>query len=288
MVDDPFDPWLVPEEKTWLERTFLFLENGIVLTVVGLVGGFAGVFVDGHWFVILCVPLLAGLHRSSALNGLGNWPRIAAYVLVCVVSLSLLWLVGIGVNRSREHIPTVQEIGQGVVNMIRPSETKTAPEVSPTPPPPPRPRAVSPKPYTAEPKPTLISEVNSLADEIANLSEDSEKQYAVARGAVPSGVDSTTARNYVIGQMQQIDRAESERYHREFMESALSLREQMLKLIPDIPLRSPDGEDLHLNTIVAKDFYEHPPEATFTYRVIANNLRELAESYGDKTASKSQ
>ena len=54
-----------------VERILLFLENAIVLTVMGLVGGLAGLFIDGRWFLVLCIPIALGLHRSKALSGFG-------------------------------------------------------------------------------------------------------------------------------------------------------------------------------------------------------------------------
>src|SRR5580658_3386089 len=93
-----------------LERLFLFLENGITLAVMGIIGGFAGVFIDGKYFLVLCIPLALGLHRSGALKGL-HWAKAtAAYALMTALSGIVLWRVGEGVNQSREHIPTPQEI----------------------------------------------------------------------------------------------------------------------------------------------------------------------------------
>jgi hypothetical protein len=97
-------------EPSW-ERLFLFLENGITLTVMGLVGGFAGVFIDGRYFLLLAIPLALGLHRSKALAGMRGIEQLAGHLLVAVIGCFVFLQIGAGVNRSREHIPTAQEIG---------------------------------------------------------------------------------------------------------------------------------------------------------------------------------
>src|SRR5258708_4400597 len=71
-----------PEDMTLsaAERIFLFLENGVTLAVMGIVGGLAGFFIDGRWFVLLCIPISLGLHRSKALNGISVKNRVFAYL----------------------------------------------------------------------------------------------------------------------------------------------------------------------------------------------------------------
>lgn len=100
------------------ERVFLFLENGIVLTVMGATSGFAGVFIDGRYFLLLCIPLALGLHRSGALKEL-RWPKaVTAYAFVMALSGIALWWVGEGINRSREHIPSPQDIATEVIRSL--------------------------------------------------------------------------------------------------------------------------------------------------------------------------
>jgi hypothetical protein len=100
----------LPPDPTLLERVFLFLENGTVLTVMGIAGGLAGFFIDGKWFLVLIAWVLLGLHRSPALKGYGKTTARCAYIGVALVSGIILWFLGVGVNRSREHIPTITEI----------------------------------------------------------------------------------------------------------------------------------------------------------------------------------
>ena len=65
---------------------------------MGLVGSFAGVFVDGRWFVTLVLPMLLGVHRSGALKGLTRRRQAAIYFIAGGSSLLVLWIIGIGVR----------------------------------------------------------------------------------------------------------------------------------------------------------------------------------------------
>jgi len=102
----------LPRQPTKRERIFAYLENGIVLTVMGIIGGLTGVFVDGRYFLLLSIPLALGLHRSPTLKGLSAKRQLLGYFVLLAVSLPLLWFLGMGINRSREHIPTAQEIAK--------------------------------------------------------------------------------------------------------------------------------------------------------------------------------
>jgi hypothetical protein len=52
-----------------------------------------------------------GLHRSKALAGMRGIEQLAGHLLVAVIGCFVFLQIGAGVNRSREHIPTAQEIG---------------------------------------------------------------------------------------------------------------------------------------------------------------------------------
>jgi hypothetical protein len=113
------DPIPDPQPTAW-ERVFSFFENGIVLAVMGIIGSLAGVFIDGRYFLLLCVPLALGLHRSAALKGLA-WPKkLLGYSLLFVVSVPLLWLLGVGTEKARTHIPTPQEIASAIASLSKP------------------------------------------------------------------------------------------------------------------------------------------------------------------------
>jgi hypothetical protein len=123
-----------PLEYSSRERLFLFFENGITLTVIGLIGGFAGVFIDGRYFLLLTIPLALGLHRSHALAGMRAIEQISAHLLVAIVASFILWPIGKGVNRSREHIPTAQEIAEYLLPALsQKGQTSVGPAPKPTP-----------------------------------------------------------------------------------------------------------------------------------------------------------
>jgi hypothetical protein len=87
-----------------IERVFLFLENGWTLTAMGIAGSLLGLFLDGRYFVALCILLLLGMHRSGALKGL-NWKMsLAIYVIVFVVFGLILWEIGVATNISRKTL----------------------------------------------------------------------------------------------------------------------------------------------------------------------------------------
>jgi hypothetical protein len=75
-------------KSSW-EGLFLFLENAITLTVIGLVGGFAGVFIDGRYFLLLAIPLALGLHRSKAVAGMRTIEQVSAHLLLAVLACGL-------------------------------------------------------------------------------------------------------------------------------------------------------------------------------------------------------
>jgi hypothetical protein len=117
------------------ERLVLVFENAWILTVMSLIIGFTGVFIDGRWFVLLCIPIAFGLHRSKGLQGLRWWVQIGFYFLIIGISATICWKVGLGINGSREHIPTVKEIGDYVLGKMPEKETlpRSSGETRPTP-----------------------------------------------------------------------------------------------------------------------------------------------------------
>ncbi len=110
-----------------MERFFIIAENVWVLTAVSLLIGFAGVFIDGRWFLLLCIPIAFGVHRSKGLQGLRPRSQFGIYALIIAASAVVCWLVGIGVNSSREHIPTVKEIGDYILSVLHSSPVNTLP-----------------------------------------------------------------------------------------------------------------------------------------------------------------
>ncbi len=118
-----------PKERgpSAVERFFIISENVWILTAISVIAGLAGLFVDGRWFVLFCIPTAFGVHRSKGLRGLGPRPQCGIYALIIAVSAGTCWWVGTGVNKSREHIPTVKEIGDYILSVLHPSPVNTLP-----------------------------------------------------------------------------------------------------------------------------------------------------------------
>lgn len=138
------------------ERSLLFLEHAWVLLVLGAVIGLVGVFIDGRYFLFLCVPIALGLHRSQALKDLGRARSLGTYVLVLALSSAILWIVGAATNNSREHIPSADEIAKRVMELLESNKKSgvaaDAPRSNPLPTPPPSPTTL---PATSPDLPTL-------------------------------------------------------------------------------------------------------------------------------------
>lgn len=94
-----------------IERSFMVAENAWTLTVMSVIAGFVGLFVDGRWFCLFCIPFAFGIHRSNGLKGLTRIKQVSVCAAILICFSAICWWVGIKVNQSREHIPTVQEIG---------------------------------------------------------------------------------------------------------------------------------------------------------------------------------
>jgi hypothetical protein len=99
---------MLPTGRSFFERASVFFENGIILTIMSILGGLAGTFVNGRYFLFLCVPIALGLHRSSALNGVTKKGKISIHLLVLCASAVLLWNFGRWWDSSRRSVAIPQ------------------------------------------------------------------------------------------------------------------------------------------------------------------------------------
>lgn len=104
------------------ERLLRILDNNIILTVVSILGGFLGFFVDGKLFLLFCFPIVLGIHRSNAISDLTFKKKVQIYAAVILLSMPCLWWIGIGMNeaRLRNQIPTVSDMAAYVLSKIPP------------------------------------------------------------------------------------------------------------------------------------------------------------------------
>jgi hypothetical protein len=103
-IADMFEELEKPPLKIALsQRIFRYFENGLMQVVLGIVGGLAGSFVDGRWFVLLMPLAVAALHRGKVLEGLSRPFRIVIYVLAtCAISV-VFFRGGMKLNASRDE-----------------------------------------------------------------------------------------------------------------------------------------------------------------------------------------
>ncbi len=88
------------------ERIHRFLEHGSLQTLIGIVGGLVGTFLDGRYFALLGIWVSYSLHRSGALHGFTVRPKVITHLCGVSLAASLLFYVGVAINRARPHVYT--------------------------------------------------------------------------------------------------------------------------------------------------------------------------------------
>lgn len=260
-----------PEERASVfERAFSFLEHPLVLAVIGLGGSIAGVFIDGKWVLLLCVPLALGLHRSGAVKDLETRVQVFTYLIVLLVASIIFGELGIGLNKSREHFPSPQEIAKAVITLFSSShpsanqDTKRGPNPDPKPPNKPQPN------NSTDPNQITYNNALELADHIENIGIDLANQLKdlytrqLNGELLPKGAQV---------QLDQIVSYEENRYA-QYKSQAVKIRRQMLEDVPE-----PTGSVFGMG--VGEVIYEHPTSSG-GYKEVAANLREIAKDFARK------
>ena len=111
------------------DRFFRVLESGMTQTLLGIVGGLAGTFLDGRYFVILSPMIPAAIHRSKALEGIDRPWSTVWIVLSIPTTIAILFWCGIYVNESRNAIYTPRDYAAAVKKIIPSNTTVSTSEV---------------------------------------------------------------------------------------------------------------------------------------------------------------
>jgi hypothetical protein len=121
----PTIPKIVPFQIPVSERIFRVIENAIIQTLFGILGGLVGGFVYGPFLAFLSIFVFAGVHRSKALEGLTRRSAVASWCGIVLVTIGGLIWIGEIVDQHRDHpdrvlnaINTLIEKGKSSVKHI--------------------------------------------------------------------------------------------------------------------------------------------------------------------------
>jgi hypothetical protein len=93
-----------------------FFEHGSFQTLLGIVGGLAGTFLDGRYFAIVGIWISYSLFRSGALRGVSLWWKIPIHLFGVAFASLLLFYMGVQVNKSRPHTYTPEDYRRALVS----------------------------------------------------------------------------------------------------------------------------------------------------------------------------
>jgi len=105
----PAIPTEEPKIQTVSNRLSTFFEHGSLQTVIGIVGGLAGTFLDGRYFAVLGLYLSFALHRSRTLLGVRRGWGVLIHIIVVSIASTLLFKMGVLINVARPHVYTPAE-----------------------------------------------------------------------------------------------------------------------------------------------------------------------------------
>lgn len=94
-------------------------------TLLGLIGGLCGTFLDGRYFLLLSPLVPAALHRSKTFEGLPSPKPAIGYGLSFALTLVLVFWLGIALNHSRGQTYTPSGLAEAISKKISPSTIST-------------------------------------------------------------------------------------------------------------------------------------------------------------------
>ena len=98
------------------ERVLRLVDNSSTQTLVGIVGGLVGTFLDGRYFAVLSLMVSFALYRSKALDGVRSRLILPIYISSLMISGWVLFCMGIQVNKSRPHTFTPADYLDAIKN----------------------------------------------------------------------------------------------------------------------------------------------------------------------------
>jgi hypothetical protein len=96
------------------ERVLRFIDHGSTQTLVGLIGGLAGTFLDGRYYAVLGLMVSFGLHKSKALEGVSRKLILPIHIIAVVTTAAVLLWMGIQINKSRPQAYTPADYANAV------------------------------------------------------------------------------------------------------------------------------------------------------------------------------
>jgi hypothetical protein len=100
------------------ERGFRFWESGMIQTLLSILGGLAGTFLDGRYFMFLTPLVPAAIHRNKVLEGVEQRKSVILYVVCTSVVALLLFWCGTSLNKSRPNTFTPKDYADAVKKVL--------------------------------------------------------------------------------------------------------------------------------------------------------------------------
>ncbi len=101
-----------------LNRFFRLMDSGMTQTVLGIIGGLAGTFLDGRCFLLLTPLIPAAIQRNKVLEGVES-PLSVFWLLLSfpLTGIFLLWF-GVSVNKARPNAFTPRDFVAAVRGVL--------------------------------------------------------------------------------------------------------------------------------------------------------------------------
>lgn len=107
------------------ERVERFLDSGMIQTVIGLIGGLAGTFLDGRCFVTLAGMVPFALRTKNVLEDLSRRVALTIHLALIAVALVIFYVFGVWLNHSRPGVMTPKDYAEAVRKVLPSSNSPT-------------------------------------------------------------------------------------------------------------------------------------------------------------------
>jgi hypothetical protein len=115
-------------------RLFRWLDSGLTQTLIGIVGGLAGTFLDGRYYIILALFVPAAIHQKKVLEDVRKASSIAIYCVSTLICFGVLYWCGVSLNRSHSNTYSPKDWANAMANILfrdQPTKNKIAPNPNP-------------------------------------------------------------------------------------------------------------------------------------------------------------